>query len=126
MSVQQILFFNLSCVNRHNPPIPSRLDYMDRLGMLALDENRDFGSVGDNDGEQLPAQLTDMRDLIKRDRSHASVMAWSFCNEGECAKPGANAFRQTSYEYDSTRKVTQNDNYVSRMSDFLCTYGCEY
>lgn len=47
--------------------------------MLALDENRDYGSVGVKDEEPLPAQLTDMRDLIKRDRSHASVMAWSFC-----------------------------------------------
>jgi hypothetical protein len=36
-----------------------------------------------------------MRDLIKRDRSHASVMAWSFCNEGECNIPAdANPFRQ--------------------------------
>lgn len=26
----------------HNPPIPARLDFMDRLGMLALDENRDY------------------------------------------------------------------------------------
>lgn len=45
----------------HNPPIPARLDFMDRLGMLALDENRDFGTVGDHDHEPLPAQLTDMR-----------------------------------------------------------------
>jgi beta-galactosidase len=29
----------------HNPPIPARLDFMDRLGMLALDENRDYGKV---------------------------------------------------------------------------------
>jgi len=39
----------------HNPPIPARLDFADRLGMLILDENRDFGSVGENDGEPLPA-----------------------------------------------------------------------
>ena len=76
--------------------------------MLALDENRDFGSVGIGDGEPLPAQLTDMRDLVKRDRSHPSVMAWSFCNEGECHADGASAFRKTSYEYDPTRMVTQN------------------
>jgi hypothetical protein len=49
----------------HNPPIPARLDYADRLGMLILDENRDFGTVGIDDGELLPQMLTDMRDLIK-------------------------------------------------------------
>ena len=27
----------------HNPPIPARLDLMDALGMLAMDENRDYG-----------------------------------------------------------------------------------
>ena len=39
------------------------------------------------------------------------AQAWSFCNEGECGKPGAGAFRTTSYDYDGTRDVTQNDNY---------------
>lgn len=82
---------------------------MDRLGMLALDENRDYGDVGDHDDEQLPAQLTDMRDLVKRDRNHASVMAWSFCNEGECnVDADASPFRNVSYEFDGTRPVTQN------------------
>ena len=42
---------------------------------------------------QLPEQLTDMRDLIKRDRSHASVMAWSFCNEGECSATQCDSVR---------------------------------
>jgi hypothetical protein len=82
---------------------------MDRLGMLALDENRDYGTVGDHDNEPLPAQLTDMRDLIKRDRSHPSVMAWSFCNEGECdVDEDAKPFRNVSYSFDGTRPVTQN------------------
>ena len=93
----------------HNPPIPARLDFMDRLGMLALDENRDYGGVGDHDNEPLPAQLTDMRDLVKRDRSHPSVMAWSFCNEGECdVDEDAKPFRNVTYEFDGTRPVTQN------------------
>jgi hypothetical protein len=26
-------------------------------------------------------QLQDMADLVLRDRSHPSIMAWSFCNE---------------------------------------------
>jgi hypothetical protein len=31
----------------------ARLDFMDRLGMLALDENRDYGTVGEKDQEQV-------------------------------------------------------------------------
>jgi hypothetical protein len=27
----------------HNPPAIARLDVMDRLGMIAMDENRDYG-----------------------------------------------------------------------------------
>lgn len=27
----------------HNPPVPARLDILDRIGMLALDENHFFG-----------------------------------------------------------------------------------
>ena len=66
----------------HNPPVPSRLDIMDRLGMLAMDENRDYGGIlqqGGLSSETLKEQIQDMGDLVQRDRSHPSVMLWSFC-----------------------------------------------
>ncbi len=42
--VHQAIEWMIAFVRRmaHNPPIPARLDFMDRLGMLALDENRDY------------------------------------------------------------------------------------
>jgi beta-galactosidase len=72
----------------HNPPIPARLDFMDRLGMMAVDENRDYydcstGQGGDKT-ETANDELNDMADLVKRDRSHPSIIIWSFCNEVRC------------------------------------------
>jgi beta-galactosidase/beta-glucuronidase len=34
----------------HNPPVPARLDYMDAVGMLALDENREYGGTKQQGG----------------------------------------------------------------------------
>jgi beta-galactosidase/beta-glucuronidase len=71
----------------HNAPSPARLDFMDALGMLAMDENRDYGGMvgqGGHTSELVPDELRDMIDLVKRDRSHPSVMVWSLCNEVGC------------------------------------------
>ena len=60
----------------HNPPIPTFLDILDRVGVLVWNENRNFGHYDQWYG--------DMGDFVRRDRNHASVMLWSFCNEGGC------------------------------------------
>jgi beta-galactosidase len=57
----------------HNPPTPDLLDACDRLGMLVLDENRLMGSS--------PEQLQQLERMIRRDRNHPSVIAWSLGNE---------------------------------------------
>jgi len=52
----------------HNPPAVARLHYMDALGMMALDENRDYGGnhgQGGTTAESVDDELRDMRDLIK-------------------------------------------------------------
>lgn len=71
----------------HNPPSLSRLDYMDALGMLALDENRDYGGNHGQGGmtdESVDQELVDMAAMVQRDRSHPSVIWWSFCNVSVC------------------------------------------
>ena len=55
----------------HNPPDPALLDMMDRLGVLVLDENRWFNPSPD---EQV--YLDGFTEMAKRDRHHASVIAW--------------------------------------------------
>ncbi len=57
----------------HNPPAPEFLDACDRLGMLVLDEVRQFSSAEQG--------LEDMGAMVRRDRNHPSVFAWCIFNE---------------------------------------------
>jgi beta-galactosidase len=57
----------------HNPPAKELLDLCDRLGMLVIDENRNFGSS--------PQHLEQLAAMVKRDRNHPSIILWSICNE---------------------------------------------
>ena len=36
--------------------------------------------------------------MVKRDRNHASVAIWSFCNEGGCNAADGKAFRAVTYQ----------------------------
>lgn len=90
----------------HNPPIPSFLDILDRVGVLVWNENRNFGHY-----EQWS---NDMRDFVQRDRNHPSVMLWSFCNEGGCVADSPDiasvggTFRAVAKSMDPFRPVTGN------------------
>ena len=57
----------------HNAPTPKLLDACDRLGMLVMDENREYGSN--------PQELDELKSLIRRDRNHPCVIIWSLGNE---------------------------------------------
>jgi beta-galactosidase len=57
----------------HHAPTPELLDACDSLGMLVLDENRLLNSS--------PQYMKDFENLLKRDRSRASVFLWSIGNE---------------------------------------------
>ena len=57
----------------HNPPAPEFLDACDRLGMLVMDENRNFNVS--------PEYVRQLEWLVRRDRNHPSVILWSVFNE---------------------------------------------
>lgn len=69
----------------HNPPAPAFLDACDRLGLLVIDEAfdgwgaaktpHDYSTVFES---QWPIDLGEM---VRRDRNHPSVIAWSIGNE---------------------------------------------
>jgi beta-galactosidase len=81
----------------HNPPAPQLLDLCDRLGLLVMDEAfdeftpaRNKWVSGRNNG--LPSRfgyaelfdqwsVTDISDMVRRDRNHPSVIMWSIGNE---------------------------------------------
>jgi beta-galactosidase len=69
----------------HNPPSPEVLEFCDRLGLVVMDEAFDmwripkvpngYAKYFDQWGER------DMRDMLRRDRNHPSVVLWSIGNE---------------------------------------------
>lgn len=57
----------------HNPPAREFLQACDRLGMLVMDENRNFNVS--------PESIGQLEWLVRRDRNHPSVILWSVFNE---------------------------------------------
>jgi hypothetical protein len=91
----------------HNPYDVALYDLLDATGQMCWDENRDYGAKY-NGGIYAIA----MHDMVKRDRNHASVIMWSFCNEAECTQKDDDfsglAFRAAAKGVDPTRPVTAN------------------
>jgi len=107
----------------HNPPAPKLLELCDRMGFLVMDEAFDewkwsktkmgYGRFFDAWSER------DIRDMVRRDRNHPSVILWSIGNEiseqgsphgGEMAKRLADFVR----DEDPTRPVTSACHQVAR------------
>jgi len=103
----------------HNPPSPELLEYCDRLGLLVMDEAFDMWRIPkvpngsakyfDQWGE------TDLRDMVRRDRNHPSVILWSIGNEiPEQGKPDgwkiAKRLTDICHREDPTRPVTAGFN----------------
>ncbi len=81
----------------HNPPAPEFLDLCDRLGLLVQDEAFDEFTPPKNKwvegwnagvpsrfgyGEVFSAwSVTDIEDMVRRDRTHPSIVMWSIGNE---------------------------------------------
>ena len=57
----------------HHLPATELLDACDHLGMLVMDENRNFNPA--------PETMAQLRTMVLRDRNHPSVILWSIFNE---------------------------------------------
>jgi beta-galactosidase len=69
----------------HNPPAPELLDLADEMGFLVIDEAFDMWGrtkVPNGHGKYFAEWgERDLRDMIRRDRNHPSVILWSIGNE---------------------------------------------
>jgi beta-galactosidase len=81
----------------HNPPAPEFLDLCDRLGLLVMDEAFDEFTPAKNKwvkGRNVGApsrfgyaesfaqwSVTDVGDMVRRDRNHPGIVMWSIGNE---------------------------------------------
>jgi beta-galactosidase len=103
----------------HNPPSPELLEYADRLGLLVMDEAFDMWRIA-----KVPNGYSkyfdewserDLRDMVRRDRNHPSIIMWSIGNEiPEQGQPTGwqEARRLTGFfhEEDPTRPTTSAFN----------------
>ncbi|MFT4249553.1 MAG: beta-galactosidase GalB, partial [Pseudomonas sp.] len=106
----------------HNPPDPQLLELTDAMGLLVIDEVFDSWERGKT---PLDFHLVfpdwhepDLRAMLRRDRNHPSVIAWSVGNEvgeqytGEEGAAIARRLVAIAHAEDSTRPVTAAMNYA--------------
>ena len=96
----------------HNPPAKEFLDACDRLGMLVMDENRNFNTA--------PEYMRQLEWMVRRDRNHPSIILWSVFNEEpmQASPQGYEMVRRMAAavkRLDPTRPVTAavNDGMTS-------------
>ncbi len=103
----------------HNPPSPELLDLCDQLGFLVMDEAFDCWRV-----PKVPNGYSkyfdewserDVRDMVRRDRNHPSIIMWSIGNEvPEQSRPEgreeARRLVRFFHEEDPTRPTTSAFN----------------
>ncbi|MDO6518795.1 beta-galactosidase GalB [Zobellia uliginosa] len=103
----------------HNPPSPEMLEVCDKLGIVVIDEAFDewkipkvingYNKFFDEWHER------DLRDMIKRDRNHPSIIMWSIGNEiiEQREKDGwkvAKMLNDICHDEDHTRPTTAGFN----------------
>ncbi len=103
----------------HNPPSPELLEFCDKLGLLVMDEAFDMWGmpkVRNGHGKYFAEWgETDLRDMIRRDRNHPSIILYSIGNEiREQGSPDgwkvAKRLTEICHEEDRTRPVTAGFN----------------
>jgi beta-galactosidase len=103
----------------HNPPAPELLEFTDKMGLLVMDEAFDAWRLPkvENDYHKYFPEWSerDLRDMVRRDRNHPSIILWSIGNEipEQWQADGAReAHRLVGFvhEEDSTRPTTSAFN----------------
>jgi beta-galactosidase len=87
----------------HNEPAEELVEACDHLGMLVMDETRNFASD--------PQSLANLEQQVRRDRNHPSVFIWSLGNEEPYQRADvdgviANTMRRLVHRLDPTRRCT--------------------
>jgi beta-glucuronidase len=103
----------------HYPQHPAVLDYADRHGILLVPEIPmwQFSEAQMKDPRVLALAQQMLAEMIASDGNHASIFAWSVCNESDARLPGGLAYVQRMKalvrELDPARLFTFADSDVS-------------
>ncbi|MEA5404625.1 beta-galactosidase GalA [Arcicella sp. DC2W] len=87
----------------HHPPSVEFLDLCDKMGIMVMDENRNFNISSE--------YMNQLRWMVRRDRNHPSIILWSVFNEEpmQGSEQGYEMVRRMNAEVkslDNTRPVT--------------------
>jgi beta-galactosidase len=127
----------------HNPVAPEFLDLCDRMGFIVMDEMFDCWTVAKNPYDYHlyfnEWSQIDVRDTVRRDRNHPSIVIYSTGNEihdtpkADLAKRILRGLVETFHENDPTRPVTQalfrpnvSHDYDDGLADLLDVVGQNY
>ena len=103
----------------HNPPSPELLELCDEMGFIVMDETFDMWAKSKVEYDYSlywdEWHERDLRDHIRRDRNHPSVMIWSIGNEilEQWDTTGIRITRELAAivrELDDTRPITTGNN----------------
>lgn len=103
----------------HNPPAPEVLQLCDSMGFIVMDEAFDMWAIAkvkyDYSLYWEEWHQQDLRDFIRRDRNHPSVMIWSIGNEimEQWDSSGVELTRELAAivrKLDPTRPITTGNN----------------
>lgn len=127
----------------HNPMAPEFMDLTDRMGFIVMDELFDQWTLAKNPFDYHKDfnewSKIDIRDIVRRDRNHPSVVIYSAGNEirdtpnAELAKRVLRGLIDAFHENDATRPVTQglfrpnvSKDYDNGLADMLDVVGQNY
>lgn len=124
----------------HNPPAPELLEICDRLGLLVQVESFDewrLGKVANGYHKHFDEwHERDLRDMIRRDRNHPSVIMWSIGNEilEQNQKDGwklTKHLTEICHDEDPTRPTTAGFNYfpapfTNKLVNYVDVVGMNY
>lgn len=100
----------------HGNPDPRILDLCDRMGILVMDENRNFDSS--------PEGLRQVRSMVRRDRNHPSVILYSIFNE-ESLQGTLQGARMSRRMMDQVKRIDDTRPVMGAMNGgFLEEAGC--
>lgn len=97
----------------HHPPDPYMLDLCDRYGLLALVELPVVQAPGSVLGQESYADLAHvaLKEMIVRDRTHPSVLAWGLGSDIESSHPAARRFMESLV--DLARSLDTRPTYIA-------------
>jgi beta-galactosidase len=108
----------------HYPQSPAFLNALDELGILCWEEIPSWGTGGARPPAYLQMLYNDIRDMIRRDRNHPSVLVWGVGeNEGNNDPSFENMCQSIAKAEDSTHYTTAAKNYNDATNNRFDIYG---